>query len=193
MEFFNGQRRHTQLKSWLPKHNQENEKRILLNFTMPLTGQKIIGFPDFINDSFMAIEKTSAPIEEIILDTEIEGITLEIFDTDEAKRRTQMIPAVTLRKFALERKGDETFLTFNTTIQRSKDILMWAHDYEGADIFIQFDATQAKLVFAEDEANNQEKLFNGTEETEEVDEEEEEVAKVSKNWKAPGKAAKGKK
>lgn len=196
MEFFPRQRRRTTLKDWSPKRNQETEKRVLINFTIPLSGESLVGIPDFVNDAFVAIEKQSNPIEGITLDTEIEGVTLEFFDTPEAKRRCYMLTAATLRKFTLSRREEITVLSFNTTVPRPIEIYDWLHKYEGCDCFISFDATQAKLVFKSDEDDpNQSKLFTSESEKaeEEDDTEEEEVRKVSKNFGVKGKAAKGRK
>jgi hypothetical protein len=195
MEFFPRQRRRATLKDWSPKRNNEHEKRVLINFTIPLTGESLVGIPDFVNDAFVAIEKQGNPIEGITLETEIEGVTLEFFDTPEAKRRCYMLTAATLRKFTLHRKDEQTVLSFNTTIPRPIEIYEWLDKYEGCDVFISFDATQASLVFKSDEDDpNQTKLFTPEQPAdEEEDETEEEVRKVAKNFGVKGKAAKGRK
>jgi hypothetical protein len=196
MEFFPRQRRRATLTSWSPKHNQENEKRVLINFAIPLSGN-ISGIPDFATEAFKAIETQDTPIADISLDTEIEGVTLEFFDHNEAKRRCYMLTAATLRKFTLTRKDKETLLTFNTTVPRPQEVYEWLHKYEACDLFISFDATQAKLVFAEGEEDpNQSKLFTGEQpaEEEQDDHEEEEVNRVRKNFGVgKGKAAKARK
>jgi hypothetical protein len=203
MEFFPRQRRRTTLKDWSPKHNNEDEKRIRLNFLIVLSGN-ITGIPDFVNDGFVAIEKEGARIGKVCFETELEGVTLDIYETPEANKKTLLLPAATLRQFTLLRKDEKTVLAFNTTVPRSKDLLHFADKYEDCDMFIAFDATQAKLVFTSDEDDpNQTKLgFKDKDPDEEEDDtEDKEVEKVAKNFgvnqkriarELPAKAAKGK-
>lgn len=195
MEFFPRQRRRTTLKDWSPKHNNEDEKRIRLNFLIVLSGN-ISGIPDFVNDGFVAIEKETAHIDKILFSAELEGVTLDIYDTPEAVKKALLLPAATLRQFALTRKDDKTILSFNTTVPRSKDLLNFADKYEDCDMFISFDATQAKLTFNADEDDpNQTKLgFNDAEPEGEEDDDSEEVETIRKNFGVKaGKAAKSKK
>lgn len=181
MEFFNGQRRRVTFVDWAPKHNTEDEKRMLMKFSIVLAGQSITGFPEFINDAFVAIEKQGNPITSIELETEVEGVTLEFYDTDTSRKRIRVISAATIRKFSLERRNGETFIQFSSTVPRPLDVYEFLHVYESKDVFIQFDATQAKLVFPGDE-EKQDKLFDKAAPVEEEDEEEKEVRKVAKNF-----------
>lgn len=55
--FFWGIKRQVILEGWSPKKNNEDERRILFKFKMPITGQPLGGFPDFLNEGYNAVEK----------------------------------------------------------------------------------------------------------------------------------------
>lgn len=147
--FFPGQRRRINLDDFQPKLNSEKEKRLLLQFIMPITGQPLVGLPGFLGAAVEALEKDGSAIDEANITTELEGVTMDIWATDKSEKRDQLITAATLRKFQMVRKRvkEETIvsLLFNCTIQASEKLLLWAFRNHGADMWIQFTETQPTI------------------------------------------------
>lgn len=147
--FFPGQRRRINLDDFAPKLNSEKEKRLLLAFVMPITGQPFIGLPNFLAAAVEALEKDGSAIDEANITTELEGVTMDIWATDKSEKRDQLITAATLRKFVMVRKREKedtiVSLKFNCTIQASEKLLIWAFRNHGADMWIQFTETQPTL------------------------------------------------
>jgi len=156
LQFFPKQKRRLALERWAPKRNNENEKRVLVEFVMPLTGQPQRGFPEFLQGSFHLFEKENEPARTLDLSTEMEGMTMQFFDTDRSGERTHIFVAATLRAFELVRipDGDKflTALKFNTTVPRNMAVLKFLHSYEGMVMWADFDPQeiQMKIVPGDD-------------------------------------------
>jgi hypothetical protein len=151
-EFFKQQRRKLQLIDFAPKMNAESEKRIRIDFAMPLTGQPLVGLPDFVSDAMGAVGKVDSGILNAELSAELEGITIELFPHDKAKRREVLLTSCTLRKFSVARPdvkegtpSDDVTLYFNTTVPGTKEILDYCWDSLGMTVFGEFEQTQPSL------------------------------------------------
>lgn len=172
--FFPNQKRKITLVDVTPKLNTENEKRIMISFEMPLSGQPITGMAGPIAAAYSTVGKLDDCIPKAPITMEIEGMTIESFPHDgKDADREMLISAATLRKLLVSRpdgnNADDISLTFNTTVPWNKKLWTWAGDNLGATFFAKFDATQATLVFQEGPAESkQDGLFTSTEDAEKM-------------------------
>jgi hypothetical protein len=159
--FFPGQRRKLVLADFYPKLNTEDEKRLCLCFSMSLSDQSLVGMPQGIGAAFEAVGKLDNGIPKCPFGEELEGITVELFPHDKAKRREQLLPAVTLRSFMVTRpdtenaKANEIELTFNTTVPGSRDLCTWAYENLGAVLYADFTQAQGSLELKTDETGEE--------------------------------------
>lgn len=145
-KFFPGSKRKLSLEDIGFKMNNESEKRIRLDFAMPLTGETFTGMPAFIGAPFESMNKEDSVESKSTLTAELEGITAEFFATDKSPRRHQMLTATTLRSFYLDRDEEGVVtLHFSVTVTRDEELVVWAHKYQGATMWAAFEATQPSL------------------------------------------------
>jgi hypothetical protein len=161
-DFFQGHRRKLQLTDFSPKLNKENEKRIRMDFAMPLTGQPLVGLPDFVNAAMDAVGKLDSGIVTADCSPELEGFTIEAFPTPEAKRRELLITGATLRGFQVARPdgdtpSDEVTLYFHINVPGKKEIIDYAWLNLGATVFCEFVQTQPSLDLGAEKTNGKEK------------------------------------
>lgn len=144
--FFPGMKRRITIDKWSPKHNGESEKRVLIEFELALTGEVITGHPEFIKDSFSTMEKQNSAEKKIELNMQIEGMSIEFYDTPDSRNECQTLHSATLQSFEMARVADGeshiTVLRFNATLQRTVPILKFLHTYERKDLWAEFEATQ---------------------------------------------------
>jgi hypothetical protein len=147
--FFSGQKRKLKLDKWNPKHNTEGEKRALIEFVMPLTGQRATGHPEFIKNTFANMEKENSPELFAELGGQIDNCSIEFYDLEENKDEIFILNGATLGGFTMAKVADgETHITvlrFNTTVQRTQKLLKFLHDYERTDVWCTFEPTQADI------------------------------------------------
>lgn len=160
--FFAGQKRKLKLDKWSPKYNNEKEKRVLIDFAMPLTGQPAAGQPEFIKNSFVSMEKEESREKLVELMGTVDNCTIEFYDQPGAKEECMVINGATLDSFAMKRvaEGEShvTLLTFSTTVIRTMKLLKFLHEYERKDVWSQFEPTQADIH----ESGNQMRLADQT-------------------------------
>lgn len=156
MQFFPNQRRRLMLCNVALKRNQQNEKRIKLDFSMPLTGGSLVGMPVPVMKAFEAVaqldngimttglavdveaqaidfyphDQKNAPINLQLKNAELQSLTVSRPDTDQAKKR------------------DEVTLYFTTTVPASRKIWDWAYENIGCEMFAIFTASQPQLDIA---------------------------------------------
>lgn len=146
-QFFPGSKRKIVLEGWTPLMNAQDEKRVRFDFDMPLTGETFTGMPAFVGSAFESMNKEDSVEKNSTLEIELEGITIEAFATETSARRHNLLTATTLRKFYLERDGEGmVHLHFSTTVRRDEELVSWAHKYEGATMWLRFEATQPSLT-----------------------------------------------
>jgi hypothetical protein len=150
-QFFPEQRRRLILTGVALKRNNEDEKRIKLDFEMPLTGQPLEGMSKEVAAAFEAVAKLDNGITEAAICSEIKGQTLEIFDTDKSRKRNLLVVGADLQKLSVFRPKseagprDDVSLSFSTTIPYSAAAWTWAPEYAGATFYATFETVQASL------------------------------------------------
>jgi hypothetical protein len=92
-----------ELTDWAPKKNTEGEKRVRLDFTLPLIDEaRDRTMPAWILQPLAAMEAPESvqgktKLENVVL----EGVTVELWDTPKSRSRTQTLAAATLSDFYL--------------------------------------------------------------------------------------------
>lgn len=157
--FFSGMKRKLIIDKWSPKLNGESEKRVLIEFELPLTGEQVTGHPQFIRDSFTSMEKEESVEKNIELAMQLDGMSISFYDTLDSKNECQELHSATLQSFEMFRKADGeshiTVLRFSATLVRTVAILKWLHTYERKTVFAMFEPTQG---FIETKDSDQMKL-----------------------------------
>lgn len=137
-----------ELTGWIPKMNREDEKRVRLDFTLPLINEaRDQEMPFWMLPSLAAMEAPDSCQGKTKLEgVELEGVTIEFFDTPKSKTRTEMLTAVTLNDFFIENvtREKQTFpaLTFSTNIARA-GMLPFCDKYEAKWLWAEFTPVKA--------------------------------------------------
>ncbi|HEV7674364.1 MAG TPA: hypothetical protein VGQ12_07530 [Candidatus Angelobacter sp.] len=139
--FFPGKKRQVTLENWSPKRNTEGERRILFKFKMPITGQPLTGFPDFLNEGFHAVEKERSG-GVFTSDSELEAMAIEYFDTADSPEKITRAVGVTLQGLTLQReKEGESYVTvlrYHYTVPWFKGLWRFVDTYWGKELFCDF-------------------------------------------------------
>jgi hypothetical protein len=133
--FFPKRKVRVQLVNWYPKRNTEGEKRVRIDLMIPLLDEAMEGMqPAWILPSLQAMDSKDSAQSESKLDTTLEGVTLEAFDTPKSTGRTLLLTAATFQDFHLRRvtKDKQTFvaLVFTANVKRDWNQLRWCDKYE---------------------------------------------------------------
>ena len=142
LTFFPKRQVRAYLKGWVPKNNAEGEKRIRLDFEIPMLDEARDGMiPGWIINELNAMEAEGSKGKDSDFDTVLEGITLDFFDTPNAPHRSLLLSAATLDGFFLTRtqRDGKTFiaLAFNTNVKRDHSTLFWADKYEKCYLWVE--------------------------------------------------------
>jgi hypothetical protein len=143
ISFFPKRKVRLELTSWVPKLNTQGEKRVRIDFTLPLLDEaRDQEMPFWMIPSLAAMEQPdSAQGKTKLEDVELEGITIELWDTPTSVTRAELLAAITLSDFYLERvtRDKQTFiaLTFQTNIPRA-GMLKFVDKYETRYLWCEF-------------------------------------------------------
>lgn len=153
-EFFPKKRRRVDLIRPTMKRNAQKEKRISLQFSMPMTSDNLVGMPDYIGQGFEAIGKENSSMLKAEIGTELDAMNIRFFQLSEKDERPEkqvdlrLIGAL-LSAFNLSKnpgRGDvpqkDVMLTFKVTVPFKSYIWQWAGDRAGDTLFAEFESTQ---------------------------------------------------
>jgi len=140
-QFFPAKKRAIILESWSPKKNNENEKRVLFKFKLPITGESFEGFPEFLTEGFHAVEKERGSgtfSSDIIL----EQMSMDFYDTDTSAEKVQRATGLTLQKFELSREKEKdsyvTVLRLEYNVPWFKGLWRFVDRYWGCKLWCDF-------------------------------------------------------
>jgi hypothetical protein len=146
-------RREVRLRSAVALFGKNEEKQIKLLLSMPLTGQALVGMPQWMHNAHEAV---CNGVSSATVDCKFEGMNIDVFATDQSDRDRQL-PACQLKKFAAVTKGDpeipEVDLLFVAYAPFSREAWAWAGEIVGMSFFVKFIQTQTEL-FAEKKADD---------------------------------------
>jgi hypothetical protein len=160
--FFNGHRRGATLNTWAHLKTRAGEDRIKLDIHMPLLNQNLKGMDSAISEAFTVMAKDDSKIERSSLNVELEGFTLDIFATDESKRRSATSTGVRMQKLAVVASGEgerrELELHLVAYIPASIDLRDWAWTHLHKSFWMEAVYSQTELDFdgAEEEEEGEE-------------------------------------
>lgn len=138
------------LRHWVPKCNTEMERRVRLDFEIPLTTDLIDALPDALRKTANAIGNLEDGLTEGTISTAYSQ-TLEIYDLPEQRSPRISIPNALLvgmhifRPTPKEGPSDDLFLVFRTTVRAEgefgDDLVVWAlRNLRGTVFFKAFEA-----------------------------------------------------
>jgi hypothetical protein len=123
------------LRDWRPKCNTEMERRVRLDFEIPLTEELIDALPDALRKTANAIGNLEDGLTEGTISTSYSQ-TLEIYDLPEQNNPRISIPNALLvgmhifRPTPKDGPSDDLFLVFRTTVRAEgnfgDDLVTWA-------------------------------------------------------------------
>jgi hypothetical protein len=144
--FFPKRRVRVELSDWKPKHNSEDEKRIRLDFMLPLIDENREGMmPSWAMEPLLSMEREDSKQTDAGLDVTLESVTVELFDTSKSPGRSMLLASATLQGFVIKRitRDKQTFpaLLFNCNVKRDWNLLRWADKYECCYLWSEFTPT----------------------------------------------------
>jgi hypothetical protein len=123
------------LRDWRPKCNTEMERRMRLDFEIPLTTELIDALPDALRKTANAIGNLEDGLTEGTISTAYSQ-TLELYDLPESRKPRITIPSALLvgmhifRPTPKDGPSDDLFLVFRTTVRAEgtfgDDLVTWA-------------------------------------------------------------------
>jgi len=151
-------RRELKLRSAASLVGKNEERRIKLALTMPLTGHALVGMPGWLGEAHDAVAKS---INTATVDVSFKGMNIEVFATDQSDRQLIMHNCQ-LMKFAVVRSGEsenpDVNLLFNAYAPFSTDAWKWAGDISGYHFFARFEQTQTSLDDATEEPEEEDEV-----------------------------------
>lgn len=148
--FFPKRRVRVELTDWAPKRNTQGEKRVRLDFTIPLIDEARNGeIPAWLLRPLDAMEVPESVQNKTKLEVELDGVTIELFDTPKAARRTELFTAATLTDFFLVQvtrdKQSYPALTFCVNVPRA-GLLEFCDKYEECWLWTTFTPVDASKI-----------------------------------------------
>jgi len=140
--FFPSQRRKLALEK-MTANEKDNNPNLVFGFCMPLTGEPMIGLPDFIQPAYEAVNKEGSLVPDAGLGKfELSGMTIEFFRTSEHKKRMIGFVNKALMDFSIEREKDgdtfKTVLRFKVRVEETKARLLFWHGQRGVAMYADF-------------------------------------------------------
>lgn len=148
-EFFTGEKCMLTLMDVKPKLNQQADKRIRFDFSMPLTAEILKSAPRDVKDAFYAVAKGGAHLNPIGISAEFEGVIVSIFDTPQTKAARLELDNCTLKQLEVARPENklnlddgDVRLSFHMNVPASKDSWLWGFSCYGSDLCAVFEEMQ---------------------------------------------------
>lgn len=143
-EFFPTQRRKIQLYKppLLQCNAKADDRKMVFNVKMFLTGQSLIGFPAFLQAAYESVEKEGSQVSCSTLDgLSLEGLDLAMFSNEDDKKHFVHLVNKNLYDFTVEREEVEddvlTILCFKFRTKENKGAFMLWHNHAKTDIWLE--------------------------------------------------------
>lgn len=151
-DFFSSGKHSMLLVDIKPKLNREDEKRLRLDFSMPLTADILAQAPQAVQDAFYAISKDGHTLNPIGVVREYQGAKVKFYATRLTAASEIAIEECTLRQLEVKRPknkveladGDVT-LKFHINAPASRKLWNYTYENYGATIFATFEDAQPLL------------------------------------------------
>jgi len=109
---------------------------------MPLTGEPLLGIPEFIEPAYEAVNTEGSLVPKAGLGNfELAGMTIEFFRNETNVKKMLMMVNKALFDFSIERdKEGDTFITvmrFKIRVEETKGRLLFWHDVRGVTMWME--------------------------------------------------------
>lgn len=136
-------------------NEKDNNPNLVFGFCLPLTGEPMVGLPDFIQPAYEAVDKEGSLVPDAGLGGfELSGMTIEFYRTEDHKKRMIGFVNKSLMSFSVEREKDgdtyKTVLRFKIRVEESKSRLLFWHDQRGVNMYAEFTPCDDALKEADD-------------------------------------------
>ena len=136
------------------KYDSEGDPIVTLSLRMTLNGNVIRSAPTFVKVAYDGIENSGQ--DYISFKEIVEGVHIEIHETEKSKGVAQSLSEVTLKRLELkEIKSSQSdpsiVLTFDVDYPADADLWRYLRTHSGRDCAFVFDAAQATLLSMDDE------------------------------------------
>lgn len=135
-----------------PKLNTEKEKRLRLDFSMPMTAKAMEGANESIKEAFYAVCKESVGLESGRIAKEYQDVKVKFFATPLTKTPAMELTGCTLRQLEVSRPtnklelGDgDVHLGFHINTPADQELWNWLFRQMGADLWLEFEEMQPML------------------------------------------------
>lgn len=150
MDFFSNEKRKMTLSGIAIKRNSEDEKRIRLDFAMPLTGQPEVGMPSEIGAAMRYVGELKNGATESKIEAVPNAQTLQFYATDTSKKPLfSAIAAIDLKDLVVTRPSISATadsaaveLSFHANIPFNASVWDWIPTYYGKLFWCTFEKTQ---------------------------------------------------
>jgi len=148
--FFRGYRRETFIDGATILCNSVGEKRLKLNMRLPLSGDQLVGMPNWVGCPFDDIAKPEIAVKTVASTMELDPMLLHVFALPEGEKEVATFDAVRLCGFKIEHDGEDEHpnivLRFTAYLPRTGKLLKFADENFGASLYIRYEAAQGSLL-----------------------------------------------
>lgn len=157
--FFDARRREAFLNSWEHLKSSAGESRIKLDLSLPLLNRSRQAMPDAVSKAYAVMCEDRANISRTNLDIFCEGMTLELFVTDESKSPIVMSTGVLVQKVHMVAagEGEKRSLDLNATIYVPANVNLrdWAWEHLHGTFFLEATYSQSEMEFTNEESEDE--------------------------------------
>lgn len=150
--FFDGRRREAKLRSWEHLKSKAGESRMKLEISVPLLNRELQSLPEAVSKQYTVMCEDKASTAQANLDIYLEGMTLEIFATDESRQRTVASTGVTISKLRMVASGEGEKRTLDLLLRMympaNVQVRDWAWEHLHATLFIESTYSQSEMEFS---------------------------------------------
>ncbi len=149
--FFHENRRECVLGDYRVLQTTGEEKRLKMEFAMPISNKSIVGMPEWVSDPWTVMEKEKSLTLRSNIDVMLEGMTLDFYSTGSIKHRALTSSGAKLGGFHLLTAGEgekkETALHFTVYLPGSIQLRDWAWENHRQTFFAEFAYSQSEIDF----------------------------------------------
>lgn len=182
-EFFNSNRREFFLNSWEHLKSSAGESRIKLDISLPLLNKSVIAMPDAVSKAYGVMCEDSSQIASTKINAYLEGMTVQLFATDESKSPSVSATGATFQKLAVVAagKGEKRTVDLNAVvyIPANVNVRDWAWEHLHGVAFLESVYSQSEMDFADEGRNSDDGPEVEDDEDEESDSEAEELNRAA--------------
>jgi len=185
--FFPAKRRKIVLEK-MTANEKDNNPNLVFSFCMPLTGEPLVGIPEFVQPAYEAVNTEGSLVPSAGLGKfELVGMTVEFFRNEANRKRMICMVNKSLFDFTVEKDKDgDTFITvmrFKIRVEETKARLLFWHDLRGVTMWME----ATPCADAVKEADDQQMTFEEQAAHEHAEDEEEDSEEMPRQ--TPERAA----